>query len=148
MVVFAQMSKKASILQLNGGVQYPIPVSYTHLDVYKRQPPYPPMMRTRTKTDDTAANTAPSQDNTADAIRAACTVACTVCRANWRAPCFCEALLGAPAIPFPLLKNAEERCASLNSTPFVRQYGKLLTNGVLFYAKRGFLNTMEHLRNK
>ncbi len=24
MVVFAQMSKKASILQLNGGVQYPI----------------------------------------------------------------------------------------------------------------------------
>ena len=27
--------------------------------------------------------------------------------------------------------------AKLNSTPFVRQYGKLLTNGVLFYAKRG-----------
>lgn len=25
----------------------------------------------------------------------------------------------------------------VNSTPFVRQYGKLLTNGVLFYAKRG-----------
>ena len=24
----------------------------------------------------------------------------------------------------------------LNSTPFVRQYGILLTNGVLFYAKR------------
>ena len=27
---------------------------------------------------------------------------------------------------------------TVNSTPFVRQYGKLLTNGVLFYAKRGF----------
>ena len=27
--------------------------------------------------------------------------------------------------------------AEVNSTPFVRQYGKLVTNGVLFYAKRG-----------
>ena len=27
--------------------------------------------------------------------------------------------------------------SEMNSTPFVRQYGKLVTNGVLFYAKRG-----------
>ena len=29
-----------------------------------------------------------------------------------------------------------EKAAKVNSTPIVRQYGILLTNGVLFYAKR------------
>ena len=32
-------------------------------------------------------------------------------------------------------KNEPQR--NLNSTPFVRQYGILLTNGVLLYVKRG-----------
>lgn len=37
-----------------------------------------------------------------------------------------------------IIENAAKMGAPvLNSTPFVRQYGKLLTNGVLFYAKRG-----------
>ena len=30
----------------------------------------------------------------------------------------------------------KESAEELNSTPFVRQYGILLTSGVLFYAKR------------
>ena len=32
--------------------------------------------------------------------------------------------------------NYKQKPAGLNSTPFVRQYGILIRNGVLFYAKR------------
>ena len=35
-----------------------------------------------------------------------------------------------------ICRNEEKLKATMNSTPFVRQYGILLTNGVLFYAKR------------
>ena len=34
------------------------------------------------------------------------------------------------------IKNNKKRAEKMNSTPFVRQYGILLTNGVLLYAKR------------
>ena len=33
-------------------------------------------------------------------------------------------------------ESAKKSPVTLNSTPFVRQYGILLTNGVLLYAKR------------
>lgn len=33
-------------------------------------------------------------------------------------------------------KSIKKRGTGVNSTPFVRQYGILLTNGVLLYAKR------------